>query len=82
MAVRRVRAGERPSAAMRSYGLCRTTIYKWLRAARRGGEEALQARRYPGRKPFLSPRHKLRVRQWMNGKDPRQYGFGGCPARC
>jgi len=75
MAVRRVRAGERPSAVMRSYGLCRTTIYKWLRAAKRGGEEALQARRHPGRKPFLSPRQKLRVRQWINGKDPRQYGF-------
>jgi len=75
MAVRRVRAGERPSAVMRSYGLCRTTIYKWLRAAQRGGEEALQARRHPGRKPFLSPRQKLRVRQWINGKDPRQYGF-------
>ena len=75
MAVRRVHAGERPSAVMRSYGLCRTTIYKWLRAAKRGGEEALQARRHPGRKPFLSPRQKLRVRQWINGKDPRQYGF-------
>src|SRR3990172_1267702 len=75
MAVRRVRAGERPSTVMRSYGLCRTTIYKWLRAAKRGGEEALQARRHPGRKPFLSPRQKLRVRQWINGKDPRQYGF-------
>jgi len=40
MAVRRVRAGERPSAVIGSYGLCRTTIYKWLRAARRGGESA------------------------------------------
>ena len=75
MAVRRVHAGEAPSTVMRSYGLCRTTIYKWLRAAKRGGEEALQARRHPGRKPFLSPRQKLRVRQWINGKDPRQYGF-------
>jgi transposase len=75
MAVRRVHAGEAPSTVMRGYGLCRTTIYKWLRAAKRGGEEALQARRHPGRKPFLSPRQKLRVRQWINGKDPRQYGF-------
>jgi transposase-like protein len=36
MAVRRVREGERPSEVIRSYGLCRTTIYRWLRAARRG----------------------------------------------
>jgi transposase len=75
MAVRRVHAGERPSTVMRSYGLCRTTIYKWLRAAKRGGEKALQARKHPGRKPFLSPKQKLQVRRWINGKDPRQYGF-------
>jgi len=75
MAVRRVRAGDRPSAVMRSYGLCRTTIYRWLRAAQRGGEKALQARKHPGRKPFLSPKQKLQVRRWINGKDPRQYGF-------
>jgi transposase len=38
MAVRRVQEGERPGEVMKSYGLCRTVIYKWLRAARRGGE--------------------------------------------
>ena len=75
MAVRRVRAGERPSEVIRSYGLCRTTIYKWLAAARRGGEKALRARKHPGREPFLSPRQKLQVRRWINGKDARQYGF-------
>jgi transposase len=75
MAVRRVREGEPPSAVIRSYGLCRTTIYRWLRAERRGGEEALKARKHPGRKPTLSPKQKLQVRRWISGKDPRQYGF-------
>jgi len=75
MAVRRVEQGERPSSVIASYGLCRTTIYKWLRATKRGGEEALSARRHPGRQPTLSPRQKLQVRHWINGKDPRQYGF-------
>src|ERR1700751_1943646 len=75
MAVERVREGERPSAVIKSYGLCRTTIYKWLRAVRRSGPEALKAREHPGRKPALSPRQKLQVRKWINGKDPRQYGF-------
>jgi len=28
MALRRVQVGERPSAVMRSYGFCRTTIYR------------------------------------------------------
>jgi transposase len=75
MGVRRVREGERPSSVIRSFGFCRTTIYKWLRAARRGGEKALRARKHPGRKPMLSARQKLQVRRWINGRDPRQYGF-------
>lgn len=74
-AVRRVREGEKPSVIMRTYGFCRTTIYKWLRAARRGGEKALRARKHPGRRPKLSPKQRLQVRRWINGRDPRQYGF-------
>ena len=75
LAVRRVKEGEAPSEVIRSYGLCRTTIYKWLTAAQRGGEAALTARKHPGRTPALAPRQKLQVRRWINGKDPRQYGF-------
>ena len=74
-AVRRVKEGEAPSAVIKGYGLCRTTIYKWLRAQRRGGAAALTARKHPGRPPALAPRQKLQVRGWINGKDPRQYGF-------
>ena len=74
-AVRRVKEGEAPSAVIKGYGLCRTTIYKWLRAQRRGGAAALTARKHPGRTPALAPRQKLQVRGWINGKDPRQYGF-------
>jgi transposase len=75
MAIRRVKDGERPGSVIRSYGLCRTTIYKWLRAEKRGGEPALRARKHPGRQSALSPKQKLQVRRWINGKDPRQYGF-------
>jgi transposase len=75
MAVRRVKEGERPSEVIRSYGLCRTTIYKWLRAERRGGEAALQSRKAPGPACKLSDARKRRVRTWICGKDPRQYGF-------
>lgn len=74
-AVRRVKEGEAPGEVIKSYGLCRTTIYKWLKAERRGGEAALTARKHPGRRPALAPRQKLQVRRWINGKDPRQYGF-------
>lgn len=75
LAVRRVREGERPSAVVASYGLCRTSIYRWLRAARHGGEKRLAARKAAGREPKLSPRQKLQVRRWISGHDPRQYGF-------
>jgi transposase len=75
LAVQRVKEGTAPSEVIKSYGLCRTTIYKWLTAERRGGEAALAARKHPGRRPALTPRQKLQVRGWINGKDPRQYGF-------
>lgn len=75
MAVRRVKAGEKPSAVIASYGLCRTDIYRWLRAAKKGGESALKARKAPGRKPTLTAKQKQQVRRWICGKDPRQYAF-------
>ena len=28
-----------------------------------------------GAAPALAPQQKLQVRRWINGKDPRQYGF-------
>ena len=75
MAVRRVREGEAPSEVIRSYGFCRTTIYRWLRAANRGGEKALRARKASGPPAALSARQKSQVARWVVGKDPRQYGF-------
>lgn len=75
LAVRRVQEGERPSEVIRAYGLCRTTIYKWLRAAKRGGVQALVARKASGPPRKLNPRQQQQVRRWICGKDPRQYGF-------
>lgn len=76
MAVERVREGESPSTVVASYGFCRTTIYKWLRLAKRGGRgDALASRKGTGRPPKLTTRQKRRVFYWINGKDPRQHGF-------
>jgi len=75
MAVRRVREGESPSSVMKSYGLCRTTIYRWLRVERKSGEVALKSRKASGRPPKLSEKEKRQVRRWICGRDPRQYGF-------
>ena len=69
MAVQRVREGEIPSTVIAAYGLCRTSIYRWLRAAKKGGPNALKARKHPGRPCTLTAREKIRVRQWICGKD-------------
>ena len=77
MAIERVREGERPSAVIASYGFCRTTIYKWLRAAKApgGGTRTLRSRRGTGRPRSLTRRQERQVFRWMNGRDPRQYGL-------
>lgn len=75
MAVKRVKEGERPSTVIKSYGLCRTSIYRWLRAEKKNGELSLKSRKGTGRKPKLSEKQKLKVGKWINGKDPRQFGF-------
>lgn len=75
LAIRRVRAGESATAVARSLGFYRTNVYRWLRAYRRGGESALNRRKAPGARPKLTDARKRQVRQWIVGKDPRQYGF-------
>lgn len=74
-AVRRVHAGEKPSEVIASYGLCRTSIYLWLRQARKSGTDALKSSKHPGPKRKLTDKQKQLVRVWICGKDPRQYGF-------
>lgn len=77
MAVERVREGEPPSAVIASYGFHRCTIYRWLKASRGRGKglKALDARPATGRPRTLSAAQERRVFGWINGKNPRQYGF-------
>ena len=75
MAVQGVKEGEKPSVVIKSFGLGRTSIYRWLRAERKNGAQGLAARKHPGSKPTLTPRQRLRVRRWICGNDPRQHGF-------
>lgn len=75
-AVRRVlEDGEAPGEVMRSMGLCRTSIYPWLRAHARAGAAALAMKTSPGPAEKLTDPQKVTVRSWIAGKDPRQYGF-------
>lgn len=77
MAVERMLEGEEVTAVMASYGLCRTTGYKWLaKVCGRGRDkQCLVARKGTGRKPKLTRMQKSQVFRWINGKNPMQYGF-------
>lgn len=77
LALRRVREGEKPSAVVKSLGMNRTSIYRWLKAAsgRGKGARALASRPATGRPCKLTPARQAQVFRWINGKDPRQYGL-------
>jgi len=76
LAVKRViEDGEVPSKVMKSLGLCRTTIYPWLRKFEDQGWEALVEKIAQGPEPKLTEKQRQKVKRWILGKDPRQYGF-------
>lgn len=75
MAIARVTGGENVNAVMDSYGLCRTTYYKWTRKMKERGVSKLLSAKPTGRPSSLSDKQKRQVFRWINGKDPRQYGF-------
>jgi transposase len=76
LAVRRViEGGEQPSEVMRSMGMHRTSIYPWLKTYREYGYEGLKGSKAHGPEPKLSEAQCQKIRNWIIGKDPRQYGF-------
>jgi transposase len=76
LAVKRVvEDGEAPSEVMKSLGLCRTAIYRWLRRYEDEGMEALVERIARGPEPKLAEKQRQQIKRWILGKDPRQYGF-------
>ena len=77
LALRRVREGEKPADVVKSLGMSRTSVYRWLKAAsgRGKGERALASRPATGRPTKLSAVQQRQVFRWINGRDPRQYGL-------
>lgn len=67
--------GELPSAVAASLGFCRTSIYPWLRCVEAEGWEALAEKIAAGPTCCLTEKQRQRVKRWIVGKDPRQYGF-------
>lgn len=77
IAYERMREGESPAAVSASFGMHRTWAYKVrAQAAGRGrGRRALRSTKASGRPPKLSTAQQRKVFAWINGKNPRQYGF-------
>ena len=67
--------GELPSVVAASLGFCRTSIYPWLRRIEEEGWAALVEKIAQGPDCSLTEKQRQRVKRWIVGKDPRQYGF-------
>lgn len=77
LALQRMREGEKPAAVAASFGMNRTWAYK-VRAAASGrgkGLRALRSTRAGGRPRSLTRAQERQVFRWVNGRNPRQYGF-------
>ncbi len=77
MALDRMAEGGSPAAISASFGMHRTWAYKvrWKARGRGQGKRALRLRKVPGRRRALTGAQERQVFRWVNGKDPRQYGF-------
>jgi transposase len=77
LAVQRMREGEAPAAVAASFGMNRTWAYKCRTAAsgRGKGLRALRSTKGTGRPRSLTGAQERQVFRWVNGRNPRQYGF-------
>ena len=77
MALERMTEGESPAEVAASFGLHRGWAYKVLAKAKgRGrGKRALLSTKGTGRPRTLTAAQERQVFGWVNGKNPRQYGF-------
>jgi len=74
-AVRRVQAGEAPTAVARDMGLYTNRIFIWLAAYRSGGWQALRARKAIGRPKRLEAKQIRWVYNAVTVKNPLQFKF-------
>jgi transposase len=70
-----VQAGESPEVVARVFGISRMTIYNWLALYRRGGWQALDAKRRGGRPPKLDAKAIRWVYDTVTMKNPLQLRF-------
>ena len=75
MALQRMREGEPPAVVAATFGLHRGWAYKVLNKAKGRGKRALLSTKGTGRPRTLTAAQERQVFCWVNGKNPRQYGF-------
>jgi transposase len=75
MALERMGEGESAAEVAASFGMHRGWSYKVLAKAQGRGKSALLSRKGTGRPRMLTSAQERRVFGWVNGKNPRQYGF-------
>jgi len=67
--------GKSPEDVIETYGMNRRDIYRWLKAFDAGGDEALKAKKAPGKKPKLSENQRRRIAHIMRKKTPLNMGY-------
>lgn len=72
---KRIAAGESSAVVMASFGFCRTTWYKWAKKIKSEDLSGLSLSVHPGPTCKLTEKQKIKIRTWICGKDPRQYGI-------
>jgi transposase len=72
-AVRRVQAGEAPTAVARDMGLYTNRLFIWLAAYRSGGWDALRSRKAMGRPKRLSAKQIRWIYDTVTTKNPLQF---------
>ena len=74
-AVSRVRKGEKPGAVMKSLGMSRTVLYRWLATEQLHGIEGLRSKATPGPSSKLNQKQQLELKRIILSTDPRSHGY-------
>jgi len=70
-----VQDGQRVTLVAKVLGIQRSTLFGWLARYRRGGWDALDARKRGGRPPKLTAKILAWIYDTVTTKDPRQMNF-------
>jgi transposase len=76
LAVKRVLHGEPQAQVARSLEVHPHSVWRWIEAFRKRGQEALASRKSTGRPPKLTPAQHRRLMKIIIGKNPQQMNFG------